>query len=300
MKQISPLPVRNGLAPSYLWLPQGQWGTLLSFLTHHFAGVDGAVWASRMQKGEVVNQRGEVLLPDAPFRVGDCIYYYREVDSEPHIPFEATVLFEDDDLLVADKPHFLPVIPTGKFVRETLLVRLKAATGLDDLVPIHRLDRETAGVIVFSKNPDTRGAYQSLFQQKLMHKTYEAIAGINPALVLPMVYCSRLVRAEQFFLTAEEAGEPNSQTDIALIETLGAYGRYRLNPVSGKKHQLRVHLNRLGIPIAGDAFYPVAVADGTPDNFNEPLRLLARSIAFTDPFTGQARLFSSQRTLQWP
>jgi tRNA pseudouridine32 synthase/23S rRNA pseudouridine746 synthase len=297
VKPAPPLPVRNGLSPSYLWLPQGQWGTLLSFLTEQFANVPPAVWLERMSKHEVVNQRGEVLLPDAPFKTGDCIFYYREVEEEPRIPFEAKVLFQDAHLLVVDKPHFLPVIPTGKYVRETLLVRLKHETGIDDLVPMHRLDRETAGVIILSVNPATRGAYQSLFQQKQMHKTYEALAGYDPALVLPMVYRSRLVRAEQFFLTAEEAGEPNSETHIALLEKLGTHARYSLNPVSGKKHQLRVHLNSLGIPIVNDAFYPVAVPDGTPDDFTKPLKLLAKSIAFTDPVTGQARYFESQLTL---
>ncbi len=293
MKPVSPLPVRNGLAPSYLWLPQGQWGTLLTFLTQHFSNITPSVWVDRMQRQEVVNQRGEILLPDAPFKAGECIFYYREVDAEPHIPFAATILFQDEHLLVADKPHFLQVTPTGKYVRETLLVRLKHQTGISDLVPIHRLDRETAGVILFSVNPATRGLYQSLFQQKRMHKTYEALAGLNPDLVFPMVYRSRLVRGEQFFLTAEEEGEPNSETHIDLIEHVGDYARYRLHPVSGKKHQLRVHLNSLGIPIVGDAFYPEAVADGVPDDFGKPLKLLAKSIRFTDPITGHERYFES-------
>ena len=297
MTSFTPLPVRHGLAPSYLWLPQGRWPTLLAFLCAQFPNIDQAVWIARMQKGEVVNQRGDVLSSDAPFKTGDCVYYYREVEHESRIPFEATILFQDDHLLVADKPHFLPVIPTGKYVRETLLVRLKAQTGIDDLVPIHRLDRETAGVIVFSKQAATRGTYQSLFQQKQMHKTYEALAGFRDDLVFPMVYRSRLVRAEQFFLTAEEVGEPNAETHIDLIERVGALARYRLNPVSGKKHQLRVHLNSLGIPIANDAFYPVAVADGTPDDFDKPLKLLARSIGFTDPLTGKERYFESALSL---
>jgi tRNA pseudouridine32 synthase/23S rRNA pseudouridine746 synthase len=297
MKPISPLPVRDGLSPSYIWLPQGQWDTVLAFLLSRFVNVDAAVWLARMQKGEVMNQRGDVLSSTSPFKTGDCVFYYREVEAEPRIPFDAQILYQDTHLLVADKPHFLPVIPTGKYVRETLLVRLKEQTGIADLVPIHRLDRETAGVIIFSVNPQTRGAYQSLFQQKLMHKTYEALAGIKSELVFPMVYRSRLVRAEQFFLTAEELGESNSETHIDLIERVGELARYRLNPVSGKKHQLRVHLNSLGIPIVNDAFYPVAVPDGTPDDFSKPLKLLARSIAFIDPITGQERLFASQRAL---
>jgi tRNA pseudouridine32 synthase/23S rRNA pseudouridine746 synthase len=293
----SPLPIKNGLAASYIWLPQGAWDSLLPFLLAQFPNVAESVWVERMLRGEVVNQRGEVQLPQAAFKTGDCIYYYREVDQEVSIPFQASILFQDNDLLVVDKPHFLPVIPTGKFVRETLLVRLKQVTGIEDLVPLHRLDRETAGVMLFSVNPRTRGLYQSLFQQKLMHKTYEAIAGFDPALVFPMVYRSRLVRAEQFFLTAEVAGESNSETHIALIERMGHYARYRLNPVSGKKHQLRVHLMRLGIPIVNDVFYPVTVADGVPDDYTKPLKLLAKSIHFVDPITGRQRHFESMFSL---
>lgn len=296
MKPVSPLPDKQGLPASFLWLPQEEWPGLLSFLVVRFPGVPAAVWQERMLRGEVCNARGERFFPDSPYRAGECLFYYREVAAEPRIPFDEVILFQDAHLLVVDKPHFLPVIPTGRFVRETLLVRLREKTGLHDLVPIHRLDRETAGVMLFSISPDSRGQYQQLFRERRVHKIYEAVAPVT-ALSLPLIYESRLERAERFFLTAEVAGVPNATTRVELIRQSGTHALYRLFPVSGKKHQLRVHMNALGMPIMHDNFYPVAVPDGTPDNFDAPLKLLARSIAFEDPVTGQERFFESQQHL---
>lgn len=298
MKPSSPLPLKDGVAPSYLWLPEGQWSGMLAFLLERFPAIDEATWRQRMQHGEVVDQHGQVLQPDSPCRRGDCIFYYRDLEGrEQPIPFEEEILHQDKHLLVVDKPHFLPVIPTGRFLHETLLVRLKRKTGLADLTPIHRLDRETAGVIIFSLDKASRGAYQSLFQQRAMDKTYEAVAVTMEHMQFPLVYRSRLVDAEQFFLMREAEGEPNSETHIDLIERRGAHSLYRLNPVTGKKHQLRVHLAALGMPILNDTFYPHAVPVGVPDNHAAPLQLLARSIAFIDPLSGEVRYFESKRRL---
>jgi tRNA pseudouridine32 synthase/23S rRNA pseudouridine746 synthase len=272
---------------------------MLSFLVERFNAVSPEVWRQRLLRGEVRNQHGEELRPDTPYRSGDCIFYYRELpQGEPRIPVEEKILHIDDHLLVADKPHFLPVIPTGRFVQETLLVRLKKATGFDDLVPIHRLDRETAGVIVFSHNPDSRGKYQSMFQQRSMFKVYEAIAPLRADLELPRVHRSRVEEIpEQFFKMYEAPGEPNSETYISLIEARGALGLYRLEPVTGRRHQLRVHMAALGIPIVNDLFYPDAVPAGVADELDKPLKLLARSLFFMDPLDGRERHFQSGRTL---
>ncbi|GGC74856.1 RluA family pseudouridine synthase [Undibacterium terreum] len=292
----SPLPVRDGIAPSYLWLPEGNWPGLLSFLLERYPDVSEATWLARMQKGEVRNQHGEVLQANSAFRRGICIYYYRELEDETPIPFEEHILYQDDHLLVVDKPHFLPVIPTGRFLRETLLVRLKQKTGLHSLTPIHRLDRETAGVMLLSHNKESRGAYQVMFQQRSISKTYEALAPYRPDLQLPYTHRSRMVDGDHFFVMQEVAGEPNSETRIDILEHRGENCLYQLQPVTGRKHQLRVHMASLGIPIINDMFYPETLAC-KGDDFSAPLKLLARSIAFEDPITGKMREFHSERNI---
>lgn len=295
-----PLPLRDGVAPSYLWLTESRAGGMLRFLVERFPDVTPAAWAARLARGEIVDARGAVLGPYSPVRQGMRIWYYRELEHpETPIPFAEKVLFQDAHILVADKPHFLPTIPTGRFLKETLLVRLKRAHDLPHLVPIHRLDRETAGVVIFSHNPDSRGAYQSMFQKRVVVKTYEALAPVMAGREFPFTYRSRMQDAQQFFVSEEVEGEPNSETLVELIEQRGPVARYRLHPHTGRKHQLRLHLSKLGAPILNDTFYPVALPC-KGDDFESPLQLLARSIAFDDPLTGQARSFSSELTLDWP
>jgi tRNA pseudouridine32 synthase/23S rRNA pseudouridine746 synthase len=293
-----PLPVVHGVAPSYLWLPHGSWDGMLAFLVERFPQVSEASWRDRMARGQVVDRAGAPLSPDSPVRAGGRIWYYRELDAETPIPFQEQVLYRDEHLVVVDKPHFLPMTPSGRFVRETLLVRLKATLGIPELTPIHRLDRETAGVVVFSANAASRGAYQSLFQKRAVSKVYEALAAPLD-LAYPYTHRSRMVDADQFFLMREEAGEPNSETIVEMLETHGELALYRLRPRTGRKHQLRVHMASLGAPIANDAFYPVALPC-RGDDFTRPLQLLARSIAFPDPLTGEVREFASERRLDRP
>ncbi|MDN4060702.1 pseudouridine synthase [Massilia sp. YIM B02769] len=295
-----PLPVRNGVAPSYLWLTETRAGGMLRFLGERFPDVSVESWAARLQRGEVVDAQGKPLAPDSHVRQGMRIWYYRELDElETPIPFKERILFQDAHLLIVDKPHFLPMIPTGRFLHETLLVRLKAQLELPHLVPIHRLDRETAGVVIFSHNPDTRGTYQSMFQKRVVKKVYEALAGPIEGRAFPFTYRSRMQDAEQFFVSEEVPGEPNSETVVEMIERRGDVVRYRLHPHTGRKHQLRLHLSSLGAPILNDAFYPVALPC-KGDDFSAPLQLLARAISFEDPLTGETRRFESERLLDWP
>lgn len=295
-----PLPVRNGVAPSYLWLTETRAGGMLRFLAERFPDVSLESWAARLQRGEVVDAQGKPLQADSHVRQGMRIWYYRELDEpETPIPFRERILFQDEHLLIVDKPHFLPMIPTGRFLHETLLVRLKAQLELPHLVPIHRLDRETAGVVIFSHNPDTRGKYQSMFQKRVVKKVYEALAGPIEGRAFPFTYRSRMQDAEQFFVSEEVPGEPNSETVVEMIERRGDVVRYRLHPHTGRKHQLRLHLSSLGAPILNDAFYPVALPC-KGDDFSAPLQLLARAISFEDPLTGEMRTFESERSLDWP
>jgi len=224
------------------------------------------------------------------------LYYYRALDIEPRIPFEAAVLFQDDHLVVADKPHFLPVTPSGHYLQETLLVRLKNQLELDSLIPIHRIDRETAGLVLFSVRPAERDAYQALFRRHEVVKHYEAVAPWRPDLQFPLRRRTRIMEDEHFFRQREVPGEPNSETLIDLLEIRGQRALYALSPVTGKKHQLRVHMNALGMPICNDRMYPPV--EPTPeDDYARPLQLLARSITFTDPLTGQPRQFASRLNL---
>jgi tRNA pseudouridine32 synthase/23S rRNA pseudouridine746 synthase len=249
-----------------------------------------------MAKGQVMDETGRCINSETGYRVGACIFYYRELEDEKTIPFGEEVIYQDEHILVADKPHFLPVIPSGKFLRETLLVRLRKQGAPEHLVPIHRLDRETAGVVLFSINPKTRGHYTSLFRNREITKIYEALAPTQKDSEFPATRRSRIVRGEPFFRMKEVAGEANSETHISVLSNLGRLSLYQLIPLTGRKHQLRLHLAALNIPIINDKLYP-ELTTSDRDDFSKPLRLLAKSISFQDPLTGQQRHFESDRKL---
>ena len=290
------LPTKNGVGPSCVGLPAGNWRSITDFLVERFPAITREVWLERMAHQLVMDEFGGLVTPERPYPGPMRIYYYRAVDVEARIPFEEAVLYQDDHLVVADKPHFLPVTPSGHYLQETLLVRLKKRLGIDNLIPIHRIDRETAGLVLFSTQPDERNAYQALFRDHAVTKHYEAIAPWRQDLTWPITRKSRIVEDEPFFRQREVPGQPNSETHMDVIEKSGGLARYALSPVTGKKHQLRVHMNALGLPILNDRMYP-PVAETPDDDYRLPLQLLAKSIAFTDPVTGQERSFQSQRTL---
>ena len=297
-----PLPIASGVGPSSQWLPSGKWKTVLEFLIDHYPAIPSEDWKLRMAKGEVVDQTGQKLNPDTSYRAGTCIFYYRELEYETHIPFCETILYQDEHLLVVDKPHFLAVVPAGRFLRETLLVRLRMQGQADSIAPVHRLDRETAGLVLFSRNPETRGQYTALFRERKVKKVYEALARSprEENLDFPLTRRSRIVSGKPFFRMQEVSGQPNAESVIELLETYEGLGRFQLRPYTGKKHQLRVHMAAVGFPILNDRLYPqgafVAYSD-REDDFAKPLKLLARSIAFTDPVTGEERCFESERTI---
>lgn len=292
----SPLPLRDGVGASSIVLPAGDWPSVLDFLVHRFPGIEAGVWQQRAACGELVDDAGRAVAVEAPCRAGRQLHYYRSLEQEPEIPFAAEILHRDAHLLVVDKPHFLPVLPAGRYLQQTLLVRLKRELGLADLVPLHRIDRGTAGLVVFSLNPETRGAYQQLFPKREVEKTYEALAPALPDTDFPRVHRSRLVEGEPFFRMREAEGAPNSETRIAVLERRGALSLYGLEPVTGRKHQLRVHLAALGAPIVHDDFYP-ELREVADDDFSHPLQLLARRLRFNDPLDGRAHCYESRRQL---
>jgi tRNA pseudouridine32 synthase/23S rRNA pseudouridine746 synthase len=292
------LPLRDGVAASTVTLPPGSWNSLLDYLCQKFSGISRDTWLARMQGGLVTDADGKALGAETAYQAHGVVRYYRALEHETRIPFEERILFQDDYLIAVDKPHFLPVMPAGKYLQETLLIRLKRKTGIDALTPMHRLDRETAGVMLFVIKPETRCAYQSLFVHKQVRKQYQAIAPHREALQLPLTRKSRLQVSEHFMRMQETAGEPNAETSIELIEQRNGFGRYALTPITGKKHQLRVHMAALGIPILGDQIYPDYIAQ-EQESFENPLQLLASEIAFTDPILGGPRIFHSSKTLNF-
>ncbi|WP_313321197.1 pseudouridine synthase [Stenotrophomonas sp.] len=283
--------------PSRLQLAPGPWESLLDGLCARFPAVSRAQWLDRFARGRVLDARGTALKASQPWRVGQEIHYFREVLDEPEIPFSETVLYQDEHLLVADKPHFLPVTPAGRHLRETLLARLQSRTGNQGLVPLHRIDRGTAGLVLFSCNPGSRAAYQRLFAERRIDKGYEALAPALEELCFPLQRSSRLDRGEPFFRMAEVDGAANALSRISVLEKREAVWRYHLQPVSGRKHQLRVHMAALGAAIIGDDYYPQLQARAAED-YSRPLQLLARRLSFVDPLSGQLRQFESTRQLQ--
>lgn len=275
--------------------PGGTWPTVAAFLHERTHGA--AEVTRRLAAGEVVFRDGTPVAPEEPYRGGQTVFLYRDLPEEAPVPGELTVLYQDDDIVVADKPHFLATMPRGRHVTQTALVQLRRRLALPSLSPAHRLDRLTAGVLLFTVRPEIRGAYQLLFQRREVTKTYLAIAPL-PLGPLPTVVRSRIVKPRDSVQAVDVPGEVNAETWLELVRGLdGGLGLYRLRPTTGRTHQLRVHLSGLGCPIVGDPLYPV-VTEHRPQDFTRPLQLLAESLAFTDPISGDVRIFTSGRRLK--
>lgn len=291
----------EGVSPSRVYLPANEaFGDLLGFFVNKFPHIKSAEWLDRFNEGLIRTPEGCPLKSGDAYQPNTHLIYFRRLEREPEIPFQESILYQDDHILVADKPHFLPVTPSGLYLHQTLLNRLKRKTGIQTLSPIHRIDRDTAGLVVFSIHQKERGQYQNLFRDRAVRKVYEAVAPYSEFLgaQLPLVYRSQLVESEHFLQMKEMEGAPNADTLIELIGVSAPWARYRLTPGSGKKHQLRCHLNALSIPIKNDQIYPVLTPYQEYDlDFSKPLQLLAKEIAFKDPITGEERAFLSQREI---
>lgn len=250
-----------------------------------------------MAAGDVVDAQGGVVTPERAYQPHGKLYYYRSLaQPEPRIPFDAVVLHQDAHLVVADKPHFLPVTPSGGYLQETLLVRLRLQLGLPDLAPLHRIDRETAGLVLFATQPACRGAYHQLFAERKVHKTYQAVVHWQAGRVLPALHASCLQDGAHFMQMQEVPGPANAQTHFKLLAVHGNQATLALTPVTGRRHQLRVHCAALGLPIVNDQIYPRLLAQRHTD-YSQPLQLLAQRVAFTDPLGGQLREFTSRQNL---
>jgi tRNA pseudouridine32 synthase/23S rRNA pseudouridine746 synthase len=309
-------PLREGVAASRVAVSAGPWVLLADFLAQRLPAATD--WPQRLARGEVLDAQGRALPPDAPCMPGAVLWYWRSPPPEHVPPEDIAVLYHDDQLVAVDKPHFMSVTPGGRHLHQTVLVRLKRLLGIDTLVPMHRLDRETAGVLLFVVQPAHRHAYQLLLRERQVHKVYEAVAPWRADLAFPQCIDNRLEEpaGAGFMQMQVLPGAPNAHTRVELLRRLGpvpqgwpmeaAVGvapeiaQYRLLPATGRKHQLRMHMLALGLPILGDRIYPrlwpEPPVEATPD-WRHPLQLLAREIAFTDPVDGRQRRFTSRRRL---
>jgi tRNA pseudouridine32 synthase/23S rRNA pseudouridine746 synthase len=307
----SPLPVRDGVNATRLRLPdEGPWDTAMDYMMHRWGHIDPQGIEDRFDAGEIVGEGGIPL--DRATRLEDhtFIWYYRTLPPETRLPVELSILHQDSHILVVDKPHFLPTTPGGTYIQESALVRLRNQLNLPDLIPMHRLDRMTAGLLLLSTNPETRGKYQVLFEKRQVQKEYECVSAAEPAagypaVDFPVVVRNRMTKSRSYLLAEVIDGEPNAETRIELLKTYDAgtpasgparRGLYRLEPHSGKTHQLRVHMASLGLGIVNDAFYP-DLLDKAPDNYTRPLQLLARGIRFVDPITNEPVEYRSRLQL---
>jgi len=345
---VAPLPGRDGVAPSRVWLPDGPWHYMGEFLLQRFAHVDAQALEQRLTAGDIVTDQGQPVHFYTPYRGQQWLWYYRQVKDEVPVPFELKILYADDYLIAVDKPHFLPTIPSGAYLKHTVVARLRRHFDNYDLSPLHRLDRETAGVLLFCVQPRYRGAYQALFQSQDMQKEYEAIAPLPPSVDFPLQLQTRIESVPGKMLMHNVQGTPNSDTYIHLLHRFrrmepdadntgsnggsdgsdgwagsagssdgideahdgtdgahdgingahdGWYGHFLLQPLTGRKHQLRVHMQALGAPIVNDSLYPSGQPMRAADDFRAPLQLLSRSLSFIDPVTREFRVFRSQRRL---
>ncbi|MFI9806964.1 pseudouridine synthase [Streptomyces sp. NPDC052301] len=294
----APLPQREGVDPVRVRLPvAGGWRTVREYLVERLSGAGAGVVEGMFDAGAVVGADGRAVAGDAPFEPGMFVWFHRELPAEVPVPFPVEVVYRDAHIVVADKPHFLATTPRGTHVVQTVLARLRHELGIPTLTAAHRLDRLTAGLVLFTVRPEERGAYQTLFRDRLVRKEYEAVAPYDPALALPRTVRSRIVKERGVQAAREVGGEPNAETYVELAEHRDGRGRYRLVPATGQTHQLRVHLSALGVPILGDPLYPEVTGPVPAGDFRRPLQLLARRLEFTDPVTGGEHAFVSGREL---
>lgn len=293
------LPLRDGVSPSRVWLPASPQPSLTAWLAQRFPEVSEATWQDRLARGLLLDADGRPLPPDAAYRPDSPLYYYRELTEASQALTPVTILYADDYLLVVDKPHFMTVMPAGRYLHDTVLVQLRRGGQYPDLAPLHRLDRDTAGVLMFSVDPATRDAYARLFRERRIEKVYHAVADPAPTSDFPQVRRTRIDRASDFFRRAEVDGQPNAETRIDLLAVAGRDALYEIRPHTGQTHQIRVHMAAIGLPLRYDRLYPQC-QPLSRDDPDRPLQLLARALHFTDPVSKQPRQFVSRLSLQFP
>lgn len=296
-----PLPQRHGLDPARVRTPDrdpacpAPWTTMQSWLSQklgEFIDVDEFIREQRF-----VYASGEAVQSGDAYRQSTPIWFHRDLPDETPVPGDMPIVYRDDRIIVIDKPPFLSSIPRGKHILESAVVKLRAQVDLPELTPAHRLDRVTSGLLLFTTERRWRGAYQTVFQQRIAHKVYHALAATDESRTWPVTVKNHLVKHEGTHRVQVIDDAPaNAISTIDVQRVLGESSIYRLTPLTGKTHQLRQHMLSLGLPIQGDPLYPVERAVAL-DDFTDPLQLLAAELSFTDPVDGSTRHFRSSRSL---
>lgn len=278
--------------------PEESWATVREYLVDRLSGAGDGVVDRMMDDGLFVGVDG-ASVAGLPYAAGMFVWFHRELPVEVPVPFAVDVVYRDEHIVVADKPHFLATTPRGSHVVESALARLRRELGIPALGAAHRLDRLTAGLVLFTVRPEERSAYQALFREKRVRKEYEAVAPYDSGLDLPTTVRSRILKERGVMAAQQVEGEVNAVSRVELAERRGdGLARYRLVPGTGQTHQLRVHMSALGVPILGDPLYPVVTGPVPDGDFRRPLQLLARALEFTDPVTGAEHRFRSGRVLE--
>lgn len=297
-----PLPARDGVDATRIvpWADGTAFDALRAATS--LADLPDAALRSRFADGEVLDGDGRVLSAEQAVPARRPLWMYRDLPSETPIPFDLEILHADDDIVVVDKPHFLATMPRGAHVAETALVRLRRLLDDDAVSPAHRLDRLTAGVLLFTRRREVRRAYQDLFAEGRVEKEYRALASEPPtALSLPCDVADRIEKTAGDLRARVVDGPVNARSRVEVVGPGPEPGtaEYRLLPRTGRTHQLRLHMASLGVPIVDDPLYPEVRPElaALPDqgDFTRPLRLVAKRLAFDDPLSGARREFVSRR-----
>lgn len=290
--------------PSFVTLPShSNCRNALEFLVKKFPHIPEQVWRDRINTGKVFWRDGGIINIDEPYQPNSTLGYYREVPLEPTVPFDEIIITQNEHFLIAHKPAFLPVMPGGEFVNECLQARLVQKLGIQELQAVHRLDRDTAGLVLFSTNPSTRGRYHKLFAERQITKSYQAVAIIDSSQQIKgkkWHVKNHLKRSHPKFLFENTTESDTGQYAESIIECIAqtqTKALFSLSPITGRTHQLRLHMQHIGFPILNDRFYP-SLQPKQPDNYQSPLQLLAKSLSFIDPITQKEETYESPAGLE--
>jgi len=287
---------------------KNQQETLLDFLCRRFPYQDRSGWQGAIDRGSLmINDeptQGELVL-----ETGHVIGYQRERGDEPEVDRRYRVIFEDDGLLVVEKSGNLPVVESGKYYQNTLIEILKEEREYPKLFQVHRLDRETSGVLVIAKSAEIATRFGEQFSQGKVKKRYQALlVGDLEEEILVDQPIKKVKATHPDMVRIRQVIEPTgkaSQTRFTPIKRSLGLSLVSIELYTGRTHQIRVHAEFLGLPVLGDKLYGqedqrfVRLLKGEEEPVFGPYGkidhqlLHASSLEFTHPVTGETVCFES-------